>query len=157
MSASSVKMECHSSSSSAFGAVGAPSYQKLHQLGANDRHAERVSKLTGAGVAMVRADPALLLAGLPIVGAGHPSHRDGSRLPFPVENDRSMRLTLPWRSLTETTSVPRGRPVIGFSSVSSQMSCSFGLNFAARSCPAGTPATAKSATTRKVFRSRPLE
>src|SRR5438132_41132 len=72
-----------------------------------------------------------------------------------TENVRSMRLTLPWRSFTETTSVPFGSRSIGRASFSSQTPCVTGLNFFARFCPAGTPSTAKSAVTSTLSASRP--
>src|SRR5579872_4953828 len=40
----------------------------------------------------------------------------------PTENVRSIRVVFPWRSLTDTTSVPRGAALIGSFSFSSQMS-----------------------------------
>lgn len=66
--------------------------------------------------------------------------------PLLTEKVRSIRLTLPWRSFTETVSFPFGSAVIGRARVSSQMPCPFGRNFDARSSPAATPSTGKSAT-----------
>src|SRR5262245_41616781 len=54
---------------------------------------------------------------------------------LPTENVRSMRLRLPARSLTETTSLPRSRSVIGFVSFSSQTPCPFSCSLVARSSP----------------------
>src|SRR5262249_49204392 len=74
----------------------------------------------------------------------------------PTENVRSIRITFPSRSFTDTMSLPLGNAVTGLSSTHSQTPCDFGLTFAARFPPAGTPPSGKSAVTVNVFGSMPV-
>src|SRR5262249_21752471 len=75
---------------------------------------------------------------------------------LPTEKVRSIRLVLPWRSFTETVSVPLGSVPSGLSRVSSQTPADFGLNLAATFSPAAVPFTGKSATIWKDVMSRPV-
>ena len=74
---------------------------------------------------------------------------------FFAEKLRSIRVTFPCRSLIETATFPAA-VLIGSVSASSHTPGEVALNFAARFCPAATPATGKSAVTSNDFMSSPV-
>src|SRR5262249_41911990 len=75
---------------------------------------------------------------------------------FFTEKVRSILLVLPWRSRTETVSLPLARSASGAASASSHTPSDFGRNRFARFFPGAIPPTGKSATTWKLSMSSPL-
>src|SRR4051794_28265225 len=88
-------------------------------------------------------------------GAGHslPHHHD---LHFPTDNVRSIRLTFPAWSFTETCSTPLASESMGAVSFISHTPGFTMRNLPARFSPGATPSMAKSAVTVKPAGSRPV-